>query len=143
MPRVLKPIDDLTASGRRRRLRREQDPEYAARMRQEGKDYAKAHPGEYYHKNRNLVRSRGLLVTYGITLEEYNKRLQAQRGKCAICGQKATGRPPSRASLHLDHDHKTGKLRAFICPDCNLLLGLAKENPGRLRKAASYLESWQ
>lgn len=40
----------------------------------------------------------------------------------------------------LDHNAKTGKVRAFLCARCNRLLGLARENPDILKHAASYLE---
>jgi hypothetical protein len=49
---------------------------------------------------------------------------------CSICGGKATS---------IDHDHKTGKVRGGLCKCCNLLLGLAKDSPLLLVKAAAYL----
>lgn len=46
--------------------------------------------------------------------EEY-ARLVAERGEvCAICGAK-----PKTRKLHLDHDHKTGRVRGLLCHRCN------------------------
>lgn len=46
----------------------------------------------------------------------------------------------SKRSLHVDHDHKTGKLRGILCDHHNRGLGIFKDNPKCLRSAAEYLE---
>ncbi len=58
-------------------------------------------------------------------------------GKCGICKRK----PSNLARLVLDHDHKTGKVRGFICSQCNVALGMVGDSPERLRQLAAYLES--
>src|SRR5437899_4206973 len=50
----------------------------------------------------------------GIPQEEYDERLAAQGGGCAICGN-----APKTRRLHVDHDHKTGKVRGLLCHRCN------------------------
>lgn len=40
----------------------------------------------------------------------------------------------------LDHDHKTGIVRGFICHSCNTAIGYCRDSPKRLRKCARYLE---
>ena len=50
----------------------------------------------------------------GIGQAEYERRLAAQGGGCAICG----ARPKTRR-LHVDHDHKTGEVRGLTCYQCN------------------------
>jgi hypothetical protein len=62
--------------------------------------------------------------------------LRAHDGGCWICGKKPTNR-----RLHVEHDHKTGKVRGLACWACNTLLSKASDNPTILRKAADYLES--
>ena|SRR3990172_3838385 len=57
---------------------------------------------------------------------------------CDICGGKQQG----RKSLAKDHDHRTGKLRGRLCGCCNRGLGIFKDNPELLEKAASYLRMW-
>lgn len=44
-------------------------------------------------------------------------------------------------SICLDHCHKTGKFRGFLCNGCNLALGSVGDDPERLRKLAAYLEA--
>lgn len=45
------------------------------------------------------------------------------------------------ASIHLDHCHKTGKFRGFICQNCNLIIGYAQENIQNLLYVIEYLKS--
>ena len=69
-----------------------------------------------------------------MTAQEYNARLIAQGGKCAICGKDL-----SDTRKGLDHDHSTGMLREFLCMKCNLGLGFV-EDKEYLDKALAYLE---
>jgi hypothetical protein len=76
---------------------------------------------------------------YGIDLAEYLAMFDAQGGACAICRQDPTeGERPK--SLHVDHNHSTGKVRGLLCNGCNRALGFALDNPAILRAAADYLE---
>lgn len=52
-----------------------------------------------------------------MTPDEYAARLLAQDGHCAIC----PATPKTRA-LHVDHDHKTGRVRGLLCFRCNRFL---------------------
>jgi hypothetical protein len=73
---------------------------------------------------------------YGITIEQYDAMLEAQGGGCFICG-----RPPREdISLHVDHDHSTGKIRGILCFCCNNALADFQEDPILLAKAAAYLD---
>ena len=53
----------------------------------------------------------------GVTDEQYAAMLKAQGGGSAICGN-----PPKTRRLHVDHDHKTGKVRGLLCFRCNRAL---------------------
>lgn len=74
---------------------------------------------------------RHLRSRYGITEDERNEMEQQQEGLCAICGD--------ATSLHVDHCHETGKVRALLCGSCNRGLGMFGENPDRLLSAFAYL----
>jgi hypothetical protein len=63
--------------------------------------------------------------------------LAAQGGGCAICGRA----PSTKISLHIDHDHETGRIRGLLCFVCNNGLGQFQEDPAVLRKAAAYVEA--
>lgn len=73
-----------------------------------------------------------LRKTWGITLEEFNELKESQDGLCAIC--KIT-----TDILHIDHNHKTGKIRSLLCNNCNRGIGHLKESPVILNAAIEYL----
>ncbi|MFI2736126.1 endonuclease VII domain-containing protein [Streptomyces sp. NPDC018711] len=58
--------------------------------------------------------------------------IRAQGGLCIICL-----RAPA---VHVDHCHKTGRVRGVLCFNCNTGIGLLKERPDRIRRAIRYLE---
>lgn len=93
---------------------------------------------------------------YGITPERYDEMRAAQDYRCAICGVseseidvgKVGGRPRADGTravvfpLHVDHCHTSGQVRSLLCPDCNRMIGCAKEDAGILRAASLYVERW-
>lgn len=89
-----------------------------------------------YLKNRkNSVRKWYLKTTYGLTPEQYDEMYSKNEGKCYICLEKKD------YYLHVDHDHKTGKVRGLLCHGCNNALGLFKDNKDSLLRAIEYLEN--
>ena len=89
---------------------------------------------------------RRLFTKFGLTAEMYDQMLRDQGGVCAIC-KKHESAPRSKLAVErgnrrfaVDHDHKTGGVRALLCNDCNRALGLFKESVELLRKAVEYLE---
>lgn len=75
-------------------------------------------------RGKEIKRGTRLKYEYGITLEQYDKLLESQGGVCAICG---TDTPGGMGRFHIDHDHKTGKIRGLLCNKCNPLLGFHKK----------------
>ena len=78
---------------------------------------------------------------YGISLKEAEELYDAQDGRCAIC--RSSGYDLHGAEvfkLSLDHCHTTGKVRGFLCADCNRGLGLFRDNILSLKSAIHYLE---
>lgn len=75
---------------------------------------------------------------YGLTQEQYEAMLAEQDGRCAIC--RSPDWPGKDRRPHVDHCHKTGKIRALLCGKCNNGLGNYDDDPARLRAAADYLE---
>ena len=80
---------------------------------------------------------------YGITIERFEEMLEEQNGLCAICGREET-----RVSngvvcrLAIDHDHKTGKVRALLCAACNTAIGRLDDRIELLEKAIEYLRKY-
>lgn len=81
-------------------------------------------------------KDRHLRKTYGITIEDYDRMLEEQGGRCEICG-----RLPKKLSLAVDHNHKTGKVRGLLCMRCNRRL-VANHSWKLLQSAANYLKKY-
>jgi hypothetical protein len=84
---------------------------------------------------KDYVYAQLLSNRYGMTMEEYRERVDAQGGRCAICGDE-----PEGDRLHVDHSHATGAVRDLLCRPCNHALGNAKDDPARLLAMLAYLE---
>ena len=86
-------------------------------------------------------RSNDLNRTYGINADEYNARLESQKGVCAICGTDTPteNHDETRPNLYVDHCHTSGAVRGLLCSACNTGLGLFKDNHERLKAAIQYL----
>lgn len=74
----------------------------------------------------------------GFTLEEKRKMWKSQGKKCGSCQK-----PISFFSSHLDHDHKTGKVRGILCRGCNNGLGHFDDSLEKLLNAIVYLKKTQ
>lgn len=85
---------------------------------------------DYYKRNYNRIRVR----RYEITFTEYKDLLETQKGLCKICQSSNNGK-----TLHIDHDHVTGKVRGLLCNQCNVGLGSFRDNPELLQGAIEYL----
>jgi len=93
-----------------------------------------AHELEYKHKKKGAyIKNR-----FQISLQEYQERLKAQDYKCAIC---KINLPESGYFTHLDHCHGSGKIRKFLCTNCNRGLGHFQDNMEFLMEAIKYLQA--
>jgi hypothetical protein len=98
-------------------------------------DYKKKH----YKNNLAAYRASTLLAKYGITMEQYNKLFQDQKGCCAICG---VHQAEQNRRLHIDHCHETGVVRGLLCGNCNLALGHLKDSVEVIEKALVYMKGF-
>lgn len=87
--------------------------------------------GDMQEKEKN----RKLKKKYGITIEDYKKMVLAQDNLCAICGSNS-----DKKSLHVDHCHKTGKVRELLCARCNTTLGRLNDDINLIKKMSLYLQ---
>lgn len=82
---------------------------------------------------------------WGISAEEFDRILESQDGRCAICASPEAG---GAGGWHIDHDHgccppksSCGNcIRGLLCTRCNTGLGLFRDSAGFLRRAAEYVE---
>ena len=74
---------------------------------------------------------------YGLTVAQFEELVKEQNNKCYICGIEGgyNGKP-----LYVDHCHTSGQVRRLLCQHCNSGLGMFKDNPELLLKAADYLK---
>ena len=76
---------------------------------------------------------------YGLTINDLQKMIDSQNGLCLGCGKPAENTNRNNKRLHIDHDHKTGKIRGLLCIKCNRALGLVNENVDILLNLIKYL----
>lgn len=153
----LKPVDEFylargTRDGRRndckpcnlaaKAARNAADPasnrERARRWQQQNSERYRAKQQQYVDEGRKQAWNRKsyLKRRYGLTLEQYDEMLAAQGGVCAICRKPR----PEERTLHIDHDHQTGKIRGLLCFRCNNALGDFDEEYELFVRAADYLD---
>lgn len=82
-----------------------------------------------YQRKRNVKK-------YGMTIEDFNRILESQGYKCKICGSK---KPHGRGNFHIDHCHKTMRVRGLLCHYCNVALGGVRDDINVLESMILYL----
>lgn len=76
---------------------------------------------------------------YGLRRGQYEAMVAEQGGRCAICLVFPSGDTKSD-TLHVDHCHRTGRLRGLLCGSCNRAVGLFGDSERVLEAAIRYLE---
>ena len=118
----------------------------------------KEHTRRYREKNREKIReaSRNFIRDENGEIKPQHKERHRQNGAkrivdletmagrprpefCEACG----GLPDKGKSMHFDHCHRHGHFRGWICRECNLILGHAKDEPARLLKLIAYIKRTQ
>ena len=66
------------------------------------------------------------------TYEMYLDLVGFQNNKCKICNI-------FMKSPHVDHDHKTGKVRGLLCNRCNKAIGFFGDDVENIKRALTYL----
>lgn len=86
--------------------------------------------------NRRLISSRMAAKKNGYLpcLIAVNDLMELYKEDCDVCG---TFVGPE---IHLDHCHKTGKFRGFLCAKCNHCIGFADDSKEVLAALILYLE---
>jgi hypothetical protein len=78
---------------------------------------------------------------YNLTEEQYNEFIVGHVGKFAICNTlpKSKRNGKTRIRMHVDHCHKTGKVRGLLCYKCNSGIGLFEDDITRMKSAIKYI----
>ena len=111
--------------------------EYRDTHQEEHKEYLEKNKENFKEVRKKHAKSLKF-KKYGINEEQYVIMYNKQEGKCAICG---THQEELKSTLHIDHNHKTKKIRGLLCFKCNSLLGCANDNIIKLESAIIYLKN--
>jgi len=104
---------------------------------EETREKALAYKREYSRKLRQIPgyqKNKILKHRYGITLEDYNKMLEKQNFKCALCFKLNR----SKKQFHVDHDHINERVRGLLCSSCNNFMTKLDEDLQIARRAIIY-----
>lgn len=94
-------------------------------------------------KYSERIHAKRLRQFYDMSADEYAAKLAAQNGCCAVCKQAETSRyKGTLRRLSVDHNHKTGEIRALLCTRCNAALGLVNDDPDILLAMINYLQQY-
>lgn len=86
-------------------------------------------------------KDRRLQFRYGISIDEYDRLLEEQEGKCAICGSQGTETKSGiRYALAVDHCHVSSSVRGLQHRNCSLGTGSLRDDVGLLERAIAYLQ---
>ncbi len=82
-------------------------------------------------KLRQYQRTYYLMKRYNLSLAGYAGLMKKCGGACTVCGV--------AGELVVDHDHMTLEVRGLLCDDCNVAIGLIKDDPFVAQRIAGYL----
>lgn len=132
--------ENRTDFNEKQRLKREANPEAWANAQK------RKHAANVERHGREKINHNAKAQRLKLTPEQLTQMFIDQDNKCAICKQPETRiftsmvtKEQRVASLCIDHDHATGKVRELLCHDCNTMIGKAKESIDNLQSAIQYL----
>jgi len=86
-----------------------------------------------------IYRRKRLKEKYNLSQQDFEHIKHMQGHACAICKQDLL----PEQKTHIDHDHKTGKVRGILCNFCNVGLGHFKDSIFNLNSAIKYLSHYE
>lgn len=112
---------------------------YMRLYRAKNRERLSAQKKDWWKKNRQRVLIQYRCYRYGITAADVERMLKEQSGRCAVCRRPPRGKGRN-SILHIDHCHRSGKVRGLLCFNCNTGIGNLNDSPRLLKKALAYLE---
>lgn len=87
-------------------------------------------------KPAEKLRRHNLRRNYGLTTSEFEQMRLAQKGRCAIC-RSLPDEP--HGILVVDHCHMNDRVRQLLCNNCNMAVGLLRDDPATASRLTAYL----
>lgn len=88
---------------------------------------------DYRKNNKEKIRIQKASNKYNISEDKVRELYLID--KCGICFEKIT----SQKSKHIDHCHESNKVRGVLCTNCNVGLGMFKDNRLSLLNAIDWI----
>lgn len=73
---------------------------------------------------------------YKLTFDQWSAFMSAQAGRCKLC----YAEPAIGKKLHVDHCHRTGRVRGLVCFRCNWYLSLVDKDIKILDRIYNYVK---
>lgn len=104
----------------------------------ENKETKLERASKYYCLNKDKIKEKTSKYQKYISKPRKLAQLEEIAGRCkpATCELCGNG-----GRIYFDHDHSTGKFRGWLCMQCNLALGHARDSTELLYKLIDYLEN--
>ena len=80
------------------------------------------------HREKNL----------GVSNGDYWRMYKTQEGRCGICQRRIYSK--RYKAFCVDHNHDTGEIRGLLCHNCNRAIGMLRDDPAAIRRAAVWVE---
>ncbi len=110
---------------------------YNKRWRKSNIDRERHNHKRYLARHPNYFKDYHIKAKFGVTRDEFNEMLSRQGGCCAIC---MVNKPGGSGNWHVDHNHKTKKVRGLLCHNCNRGIGYLRDEIEVLQLAVEYLK---
>jgi len=122
----------------KRKYKREWAAEYRLKHPEKAKEakrkqYYKDHETSKKYQRETYDYKKHVQYVYGLLPEDFDALLAKQDGRCAICGDILT-------SPHVDHCHKSGRVRGLLCSYCNHAVGDVRERLDIVDSLRNYID---
>lgn len=95
----------------------------------------KAYARKARRESDGFISLRRAAHSRGLTIDQFHALYENQDFSCKICSRVLIG----FKSIHVDHDHKTNRVRGLLCANCNTGIGLFKDSVDLLVRASEYI----
>jgi hypothetical protein len=86
-------------------------------------------------RHKESIANARIKKLYGVSAEDHEKIFVKQKKSCAICRTKFK----HRRQMHVDHCHKSKRVRGLLCSKCNQAIGLFGDSAKLMLRATEYV----